>query len=71
MTIAELAIKRPSLVLCFSRCSECLGYSVTPNLNISFCLNLRPPIITIATIYPGASPSEVETSVSKPIEDAV
>jgi HAE1 family hydrophobic/amphiphilic exporter-1 len=38
-------------------------------------LNLLPkfdlPVITIATVYPGAGASEVETSVTKKIEDAL
>jgi HAE1 family hydrophobic/amphiphilic exporter-1 len=27
------------------------------------------PYVTITTIYPGASPSEIETDIAKPIED--
>ena len=30
-----------------------------------------PPVITIITAYPGASPSEVENTVAKPLEDAI
>lgn len=40
-----------------------LSKELTPNLDI--------PMNTITTVYPGASPSEVENSVTKPIEDAV
>jgi HAE1 family hydrophobic/amphiphilic exporter-1 len=32
---------------------------------------MTPPVVTVMTPYPGASPSEVEKSVSRPIEDAV
>jgi hydrophobic/amphiphilic exporter-1 (mainly G- bacteria), HAE1 family len=71
MTISELAIKRSTLVvivftaltllglLCYSR----LNYDLTPKISI--------PIILISTQYPGASAEEVETSVTKKIEDAL
>jgi HAE1 family hydrophobic/amphiphilic exporter-1 len=40
-------------------------------LNINLLPKFETNVITIATIYPGASASEVETSVTKKIEDAV
>ena len=40
-----------------------LGYELLPDMSV--------PVLTISTVYPGASPSEVETSVTKEIEDAV
>ncbi|MBI3260521.1 MAG: efflux RND transporter permease subunit [Ignavibacteriae bacterium] len=71
MTITELAIKRPSLVVVFFSVLGVLGIFGYTQLKYELLPKISPPIITIATIYPGASPSEVETSVSKPIEDAV
>lgn len=40
-------------------------------LNINLIPRLDIPTITVQTIYPGAGASEVETSVTKPIEDAL
>lgn len=40
-------------------------------LNYELLPDMSTPILTISTVYPGASPSEVETSVTKEIEDAV
>ena len=40
-----------------------MGYELIPKFEIN--------VVTISTVYPGASPSEVETSVTKKIEDAV
>src|SRR5581483_2989708 len=71
MKIAEISIKRPSLVIVlfvvlilgglFSY--TLLGYELIPK----FASNA----VTITTVYPGASPSEVENTVTKKIEDAV
>ena len=33
--------------------------------------NVPIPIVTVTTIYPGANPQEVETQITRPIEDAV
>ena len=71
MKITEISIKRPSIIIVlfiiltlgglFSY--NQLGYELVPKMDIN--------VITIQTIYPGAAPSEVESSVSKVIEDAV
>src|SRR5690606_19931356 len=39
--------------------------------NYELLPKFSPPVVSITTIYPGASPSEVENTVSKKIEDAV
>jgi len=71
MTITELAIKRPSLVVVVFAALALLGVYSYTQLNYELLPKISPPIITISTIYPGASPNEVENSVTKPIEDAV
>ncbi len=71
MTITELAIKRPTLVVVVFAALALLGIYSYTQLNYELLPKISPPIITISTIYPGASPNEVENSVTKPIEDAV
>jgi HAE1 family hydrophobic/amphiphilic exporter-1 len=71
MKISEISIKRPSLIIVlftlltlggiFSYTQ--LGYELVPKFEVN--------VITVQTVYPGAAPSEVETSVTKVIEDAV
>jgi HAE1 family hydrophobic/amphiphilic exporter-1 len=71
MKISEISIKRPSIIIVlftlltlggiFSYMQ--LGYELVPKFEVN--------VITVQTVYPGAAPSEVETSVTKVIEDAV
>ncbi len=71
MTITELSIKRPTLIVVIFSALILLGVFSYTQLNYELLPKITPPVITIATVYPGASPSEVETSVTKPVEDAV
>jgi len=71
MTITELSIKRPSLVIVVFSALIVLGLFAYLQLKYELLPKITPPIITITTIYPGASPNEVETGVTKVIEDAV
>lgn len=71
MKLAEISIKRPTLVVVlftiltlgglFSYTQ--LGYELIPKFEVN--------VITISTVYPGASPSEIENTVTKKIEDAI
>ncbi|MFA7615730.1 MAG: efflux RND transporter permease subunit [Moheibacter sp.] len=71
MNLPEISIKRPTLVAVlfiiltlgglFSYTQ--LGYELIPKFEVN--------VVTISTVYPGASPSEIENTVTKKVEDAV
>lgn len=71
MKLAEISIKRPTMIVVlftiltlgglFSY--NLLGYELIPKFEVN--------VITISTVYPGASPAEIENTVTKKIEDAV
>jgi len=71
MNITELSIKRPTLIVVIFAVLMFLGIFSYKKLNYELLPNIAMPAITIVTVYPGASPPEVENSVSKKIEDAV
>ena len=71
MTITELAIKRPTLIIVFFLALALLGIFGYTRLRYELLPKVSPPWVMISTFYPGASPSEVENSVTKNIEDAV
>lgn len=71
MTITELSIKRPTLVVVIFTVLGVLGIFSYFQLNYELLPKITPPVITIQTVYPGASPTEVQNNVTKVIEDAV
>ncbi len=71
MTITELSIKRPSFIVVIFAVLTVLGLFSFTQLNYELLPKISPPVITISTVYPGASPYEVENNVTKLIEDAV
>lgn len=71
MTITELSIKRPTLVVVVFSFLGVLGLFSYNQLKYELLPKITPPWVTITTIYPGASPNEVESGVTKVIEDAV
>jgi HAE1 family hydrophobic/amphiphilic exporter-1 len=71
MNLTALSIRRPSLIIVIFAMLSFLGVASYFQLPIELVPKFSPPVITIITVYPGASPTEVENTVSKPIEDAI
>lgn len=71
MSITEIAIKRPSLIIVIFTVLTVMGLISYSNLAYELIPKFSAPIVFVNTIYPGASPTEVENSVSKVIEEAV
>ena len=71
MNLTEISIKRPSLIIVIFSVLILLGYIGYKNLSYELLPDFNQPVVVIKTIYPGAEPQEVETSVSRKIEDAL
>ncbi|WP_256008997.1 efflux RND transporter permease subunit [Desertivirga xinjiangensis] len=71
MKIAEISIKRPTIVVVLFTVLTLLGIISYKSLNYEMLPKFSPAVVSVSTIYPGASPSEVENTVTKKIEDAV
>jgi HAE1 family hydrophobic/amphiphilic exporter-1 len=67
----ELSIRRPTLIVALFAVLTIVGVLSFFQLNTELLPKFSAPVMTITTIYPGASPSEVENGVTIPIEDAV
>ncbi len=71
MTITELSIKRPILIVVFFLIISLLGIFAVRQLKYELLPKINAPYITIVSVYEGASPAEVENSITKKIEDAI
>jgi HAE1 family hydrophobic/amphiphilic exporter-1 len=71
MWISNTSIKRPVFATMFILSFVVLGIVSMTRLGVDLFPDLSFPYVNVATVYPGASPEEVETLVTKPIEDAV
>ncbi len=71
MKLAEISIKRPSLVIVLFTILTLGGLFSYSQLGYELIPKFEMNVITVSTVYPGASPSEIENTVTKKIEDAV
>ncbi|MFN8576485.1 MAG: efflux RND transporter permease subunit [Candidatus Sericytochromatia bacterium] len=69
--ISELAIKRPVSTIMMIMTLIIVGLMSYRQLNIELFPNVSFPIVVVSTNYQGSSSKEVETLISKPIEDAL
>jgi HAE1 family hydrophobic/amphiphilic exporter-1 len=71
MFISDLSIKRPIFASVMMLALVTLGIFSYRRLAIDMFPDVEVPILSIVTIYPGASPETVEREVTKRIEEAV
>lgn len=71
MQIANISIKRPTLAIVVFIVLTLFGLLSFFSLNYELLPKFSPGVVIVSTVYPGASPGEVENTVTKKIEDAV
>lgn len=71
MGLTRLSIRRPVLVLMAWVALGVIGLRLLWAMPVELLPNIEFPVVSIVTVYPGAGPQEVESSVTKPLEDAV
>lgn len=71
MSLAGISIKRPTFLTCLILLMLTVGWLSMRKLPVDLFPDINFPIVTVTTIYPGAGPNEIETNVSKVIEDEV
>ncbi|MDR1526885.1 MAG: efflux RND transporter permease subunit [Dysgonamonadaceae bacterium] len=71
MKIVKLSIQRPSIVIVTFAALLFFGFFSYRNLNKELFPNMSYPLMTVSTAYPGGGPQEVESAVTKSIENAL
>lgn len=69
--LTRSAIARPVLTAMFFTAIILMGWVAKARMPVELSPKTDFPYVSVVTIYAGAGPQEIETLVSKPIEDAV
>ncbi|MEI8026692.1 MAG: efflux RND transporter permease subunit [Pseudomonadota bacterium] len=69
MSIASLSIKRPVFLTCIVLLSVVIGVLSFFKLPVDIFPDVNFPVVSVITTYPGAGPSEIETQISKVLEE--
>lgn len=70
MSITGIAIKRPLLLIVIFTVLILFGLQSYRSLNYNLLPKIELPTVSVSTLYPGASAAEVQTTVTKKLEDA-
>src|ERR1051326_8977272 len=71
MFLSDLSIKQPVLATMLSVSLVALGLFSYKQLSIDQFPDVEIPVLTVRTLYPGASPETVEREVTKRVEEAL
>lgn len=69
MNLPEFGVKRPVTNLMIFSAIIILAFYSLSRLGIDMMPEIEPPSISVISVYPGASPEDVETKVTEPLEN--
>ncbi len=71
MILSEISVRRPVFAMVVSLLLTIIGLMAAARLSIREVPNVQPPIVSIDTIYRGASAAVVESKITQAIEDRI
>ncbi|MBX3183574.1 MAG: efflux RND transporter permease subunit [Polyangiaceae bacterium] len=71
MTLSDLSIRRPVLAIVFAAVIVLFGVVGFTFLGVREYPAVDPPIVTVTTTYPGASPEVISSQITEPIEESI
>ena len=71
MWLAKVSIKQPVLISMVLFAIMLTGYSAYQSMPVDLFPDVNFPVVTISTSLAGASPEEIESQITKPIEESV
>jgi multidrug efflux pump len=71
MTLSQVSIRRPVLTIMVSLALILFGLIALLRLPVRELPNIDPPIVTVTTVFPGASAALVETEVTERLEEQI
>ncbi len=71
MVLPELSIRRPVLATVMSLVIVLLGVIAFTRLSVREYPKIDTPVVSVRTVYTGASPQVIESQVTQPLEDSL
>ena len=71
MVLSDISIRRPVLATVFSLLIVLLGVISFNRLSVREYPKIDPPIVSVRTVYTGATAEVIESTITTPIEDAL
>ncbi len=71
MFLSDLSIKRPVMMGIILAAFLLFGFIGYNNLPLTLMPEFNLPVVTVQTVYPGTGPLEIESQITKKIEDEV
>src|SRR5260370_17820445 len=71
MSLSDVAIKRPVFTSMMALCLLVLGSMGACRLGTDVSPDVPFRVVMVPTVYKGAGPGEIETQVTKPLEDSI
>ena len=71
MFLPELCVRRPVLSTVLSLAILLIGLMTYERLTVREYPNIDAPVVSVRTVYPGASAEIIESQVTKPLEDSL
>jgi multidrug efflux pump len=71
VTLSELSLRRPVLAIVLNLILLLLGFVSLSFLGVREYPAVDPPVVTVRTSYPGASPQTIDSTITEPLEQSV
>lgn len=71
MSVVDISVKKPVTMMMFLAIIMLFGLYACFQLPVDFLPDIEQPILTVRTTYSGAGPQEIESSITRPLENVL
>lgn len=71
MNLARISIRNPTFIICVMLSIVITGIASFNAMSVDLFPEVDVPIVAVTTVYKGAGPAEIETLVSRPLEEQI
>ena len=71
MVLSEISIKRPVLATVMSLLIVLVGFLSYTRMAVREYPNIDPPVVSVRTVYKGATAQVIESAITQPLEDSL